>query len=1187
MRLNGLELFGFKSFCERTRISFNSGITAIVGPNGSGKSNITDAIRWVLGEQNAKTLRGTKMEDLIFAGTEKRKPINFAEVTISIDNSDGKLPFDYSEISVLRKMHRSGESSYYINGSLCRLRDIHTLFLDSGIGKGGYSIISQGRIEQIISSRPEDRRIYFEEAAGILKHKLRKEEALRKLLFTEKNIVRLRDIVFEVEHQTEILGEKAEQAKKYQALSSNAAEYEKELLLFAHQQQLDRLVRQKNRLEVARSKEQELLSEKDLVIEQIKLSELLKEEANRQFIATDECIANLSVEQARLHGDFEVQQEKLNNIERELLNLGENSADSDKLNSLLIRIAEEKNALEAIVAGSQDLHFAFEQEKAVLAELACDIDISEKKLELSKNELFSSMSAELQLGNDKRTKMDKISELKNSRALQSNKKMELQNAIVENKKITLQRESSLAELDVVLDSDKQKLTRQNERFSQNQHELLGKRGIANDLERKKETVEGRISMLQGFENSYEGYNSAVKFVLGELRSQSNSWGICGSVIELFEVEREHIKAIDAALKASGQNIVIEQEKNIPLIINALRKNGLGRVSLMPLDVIKGDSMRPGRDNFNSHLGYVGLAADLIKFDSVYREVFLHLLGRILIVDTHENALALARANNYSQRIVTLEGEIVNRGGVFTTGNYGENHKAGLLERKGALRDLHEQGSFLKEQLVGIENELVGLEKISVEIINEKAAIEQINAKHLSEFQNLKTELSSLSQQFEYNQRDLQYLESEEEILINSLRELESKLCEIEKDVALACAENEKMKNDIETLTKSNREKKEEHADRQTLVNDLGAKINNSEVLRGGKINRLNELETEVEFWREKERASQTRQVELDNAKKVVKIRIEDINGLLLLTKEKLSNENVHKNQVADKITRLNLELEEMNGKLQQYYKDIANNENSLRDAEIKIAKAETEIEILSPNLPVGGSELDSKIVSQNEKSEYEDRLDELRQQISEMGSVDLGSIHEHEDALARLHELRHEIIELSDAKENLAGMIQEIEKTINDEFFSTFERIGNYFKENFSALFRGGDAELKIIEMDDELGIEIIASPPGKKLQSLNLLSGGEKALAAIALLFAFLQEKPSPFVVLDEVEAALDEANIDTFTNFIKNFSDTIQFVIVTHQKKTMEIADTLHGVTMIEKGVSKLISVRVQENVETLQAG
>jgi chromosome segregation protein len=1187
MRLSGLELFGFKSFYERTKISFNSGITAIVGPNGSGKSNITDAIRWVLGEQNAKNLRGSKMEDLIFAGTEKRKPINFAEVTISIDNSDGKLPFDYNEISVLRKMHRSGESSYYINGSLCRLRDIHSLFLDSGIGKGGYSIISQGRIEQIISNRPEDRRIYFEEAAGILKHKLRKEEALRKLAYTEKNIVRLRDIVFEVEHQTEILSEKAAQAKKYQELSSSAAEYEKELLLYAHKQQLDRLLRQRGRFEAAKLKEQEFLAEKEEVAEQIRLFELLKEETNQQFIETDERIASLSVEQARLHGEYEVQREKLSGIERELLNIGEHNADAGKLGNLLDRIAEEKVALEAIATSMEDLEQKFTHETTILTELNQRIDASELELESLKNELFASMSQELQLGNEKRAIEDKISELKSNSAIQEKRKNELQSSINEIESKIRERKNSLKELDNALEQDKSELACQNTSLNSSHDELRRKRAFASEVGQKKELVEGRIAMLQGFESSYEGYNSAVKFVLGELRNRLDSLGICGSVIELFEVKREHIKAIDAALKASAQNIVIEQEKNIPLIINALRKSGLGRVSLMPLDVIKGATPRAGRDSFQNFPGYVGLAVDLIDYEDIYREIFLHLLGRILIVDKHENALVLARASKYSQRIVTLDGEIVNRGGVFTTGNYGENHKAGLLERKGALKDLHEQGILLETQLIETGNELLRIEETIAKIVNSKTAIEETQARHLLESQNLKAELSSLMQQLDYNQKDYDFIDIEKESLASSIGELANKLMEIEKNMSLASAENEAMKTKIEALTKSNRDTKDEHVRRQALVNDLGAKINNGGVMQSGKINRIAELEAEIGFWQKKEQDSQARQAELNDQKKIVMNRLKNIEGQLVLIKEKLSMENILKNEHADKIAKINLDLKNMNEKLQQYYKNIVNNEGNLRDAEIKIAKAETEIEILAPNLPGGAGAIDSKISSQNEQAAYDATLEEIKQRILELGQIDIGSILEYELVLSRLQELRCEIVELSAAKENLANMIQEIEKTINEEFVSTFDRISNYFKENFSILFNGGEAELRIVELDDELGIDIIASPPGKKLQSLNLLSGGEKALSAIALLFAFLQEKPSPFVVLDEIEAALDEANIDTFTNFIKNFSDEIQFVIVTHQKKTMEIADTLHGVTMIEKGVSKLISVRVQDSIETLQAG
>ncbi|CAM3716682.1 chromosome segregation protein SMC [Cohnella lubricantis] len=1186
MYLKGIELAGFKSFADRTALEFGRGITAVVGPNGSGKSNISDGIRWVLGEQSAKSLRGGNMQDVIFAGSDARKAVNFGEVSITFDNTDKSLPLDFTEVTVTRRVHRSGESEYLINKQPCRLKDITELFMDTGIGKEAYSIIGQGRIEEILSTRSEDRRGIFEEASGIVKYKSRKKEAQRKLEDTEANLLRINDLVVELEGQVEPLREQAEKAEKFKTLKEELKS--KEISLYVHQIETVHATWAETNEKLAKLKEEELALSTEVIRHDAMLEEdrqsLLRLEETLERLQDD--LLRTSEETEKSEGYGELLTERRANLERSREGLAASLAQAEQ------RLAEAEAEGEALGTRREQLdrelaemreRVASEETKLSFAEGDGD---AEERL---KAELFDTMNAMAQARNDIRyceTQRD-VLEKRIGRAEGERAKWQEQLDALSARREEL--EARLAACTAAVVEARDLYIAAGARSSELQKRLEEAQAEARRAEQRREALVSRRDTIKELQNDYDGFQHGVREVL-KAAKRGQLHGVHGAVAELVGVPAHLETAIETALGGALQNIVMENETTSRAAIAYLKQRQSGRATFLPLDVIRPRTLGDGdRRIVNEAEGFVGVASELVKFEARYAGIVGSLLGNVLIAEKLEQANKIASRLQYRYRVVTLEGDVVNPGGSMTGGSL-QKKSSNLLGRQRQLEEL-DRDIAAAEQARSASRDLV--DDLKKELAQVSQNIDQLRERgereRLSE-QQANTELQQLKNEEKQHGELQAALAGESAIIGDETAKLNAAREEAEARLAQLAQEEKRLQDQI-------REAEELRRRSQTAKEELQASLTELKVATA-RLEQDRQAIGEQEARHKAERArlvaerSQLTDALAQNAAEFERTESEMVSQRERLNELRLQKQDFTANiefKRSDRAERLKqLELKENETKEQRARLKLV--EDQLRQADISSNRMDVELDNLlrklSEEYEIGFEWAKTKYPVPEDVPAAQNEVRELKRKITLLGDVNLGAIEEFKRVSERFEYLSTQKNDLMDAKSKLHEIIREMDDEMSKRFRSTFDEIRKHFVVVFSRLFGGGRADLILSEPDKplETGIDIVAQPPGKKLQNLQLLSGGERALTAIALLFAILNVKPVPFCVLDEVEAALDEANVARYAHYMREFSELTQFIVVTHRKGTMEEADRLYGVTMEEGGVSKLVSVRLEEGEEMI---
>ncbi|ABN52161.1 MAG TPA: chromosome segregation protein SMC [Hungateiclostridium thermocellum] len=1189
MHLKRLEIQGFKSFADRIQLEFNSGITAVVGPNGSGKSNISDAIRWVLGEQSAKTLRGGKMEDVIFAGTEHRKPMGFAEVSLTFDNSDGVLPIDFSEVTVTRRVYRSGESEYMINKTPCRLKDIYELFLDTGIGKDGYSIIGQGRVDEILSSKSEDRRAIFEEASGIMKYKVRKQEAEKKLEMTRQNLLRINDIIAELENQLEPLREQSEVAKRYLGLREtlkvlevnvyieNIARYKEKIkeLEENYASVKDNIDSENKRLEEITS-----LNQTNLSI--LKDMEGRLEAAKQEYYAID---GNLE----KSNSEIRLNQEKINNLFSNIERLdGEIAEIDEKIKTILEEEASKNSKIVYLQERYNEYSAKLEEAEKKLQAIIATLNENERHIENLKTEIMEM----LDIQSDKKTQINNIkNHIEGIKKRQANIDKEVYQLTLEKDKECMKKEElseSIYKTNELIKNIKDLLQELTEKRKDLGIKLEEEKKKQNNVRSQIQIMTSRQKMLIDMERNLEGYNRTVRVILQACReSHEFGKGIHGALAQLFTVDKRYETAIEMALGGALQNIVTTSEEDAKRVIEYLKKNNLGRATFLPISSVKGKYLDDSILNqLKDHEGFVGVASDLIEYDEQYRGIILSLLGKVVVVESLDAGIRMARKFGYGFRIVSLDGDILSTTGSISGGSK-EKRESGILSRNREISELGESIARLKEDDEAIEKNVEGLIR-ELEEITDKISFEERSLKD-NELVKIRDEshLAQIEENIKRSLARIDMLKQEKEQLIRQekdtcleLSKYEDELSEIERDIA------EKK----EVVARYQEKNKEEQSVRDALHNDItDYRISVNSILESmeGVKETLERLVNEKNSL---VKAMERKKAEKARNEQEIKALQEKNEGLDKLIK-KYEEEKSGKTFEIDRITEEKKIREEESAGIIDQITEINKNILLLQEEysriEVKKAKLESEMESIQNRMwdeyeltYTNALELKKDIGSM---AQAQKRIAEIRNEIKELGPVNVAAIDEYIKTKERFEFMSAQKSDMEQAEKKLQKVINEMMTIMKRQFMEKFKLINENFNLVFRELFDGGRAELILVDKENvlESGIEIEVQPPGKKLQNLMLLSGGERAFTAIALLFAILRLNPTPFCVLDEIEAALDDANVYKFAQYLKKYSNVTQFAVITHRKGTMEAADTLYGVTMQEHGVSKVVSLKMGEKV------
>lgn len=1185
MYLKRLEIMGFKSFADKIKLQFLPGVTGVVGPNGSGKSNISDALRWVLGEQSVKSLRGSKMDDVIFAGTEQRKPLSLAEVTIVLDNSDNSLPVDFTEVSVTRKLFRSGESEYLINKSPVRLRDVLDLFYDTGLGKEAYSVIGQGKIDSILSVNAEERRVIFEEAAGIIKYKSRKNVAERKLEDTDRNLLRLQDILTELQGQLGPLESQATLAKQYLTIKDHLAEVE----INHYGSQLDKF--DSKLVELKQSKAE--LEEKFHDFEgQSGIIESQMEESRLLLLKQDDEISGLNEEFYRIQNQIDKYSEQINSLttksqdlESQLVecrnSMAANASRKEEifkeLRSIDQEIASVKNKLNLDSSVLAELELALEQHNY-------SIQLLETEEQNLKNEFIKILNEIAALKNKANSTTLKR-EFLQKQINDCTKKMEsLTNQLVELEDQRQSKKSSLTDFGQQINHLRQAQTNLARQLITMEEELNSVESKNRDWKERIRGLESKISLLEEMEKGFQGYFQGVKALLADASGQPFYKHIRGIVADLIKVKPGMELAIETALGSSLQNIVIEHDQYAQAAIAFLKRQGKGRATFLPLNLIRAPEARTEQvktvlEQYNSQS-----ALALLKFDPGYRQVLNYLLGNTIIAPDLNTAVRLSSKIDKGFRIVTPEGDLVNPGGSITGGSL-DKRRLGLLSRKREIEDFKkeklESQSFLEKgiqtakeirnKLLAINGQIESSKKEEHEIQLAKASlereaqsIEQSIHRAQQEQADLQSQLEEMTVEggrFDSGSEELQQQISAKEAL---LKEIEAQVNEVTVKIRDANIEKEEKAKEISELKSVlSAGSQEEHG--KTALKDRLTK-------------QLEELETTLESFRQKQEqlvVEQSRTKEL-GSELLTKIESE---------KNRINSQEASIASAKEERDQILVKIKELETKQRSYRRKSNEFQNQIHKFDLEINQIILEKDNIGRNLSED-YDIDwrSKFNPDYQIPENaETVIEQLKNELRELGPVNIAAIDDYAQVKERYDFLWDQSQDLIKAKGSLEKVIKEIEGTITKRFTETFQQIKKEFIKLFSELFEGGNADLFLIDPEHPLesGIEIVAQPPGKKLQSLSLLSGGERAMTAIALLFAILTVKPSPFCILDEIDATLDEVNVQRFAHLLELYSKRLQFIVVTHRRGTMEVANALYGVTMQEHGVSKLISLNLNEKV------
>ncbi|GFP75958.1 chromosome segregation protein SMC [Clostridium fungisolvens] len=1181
MFLKSLEIRGFKSFADKTELKFKRGVTAVVGPNGSGKSNISDAVRWVLGEQSIKTLRGGKMEDVIFAGTQFRKPVGLAQVSLTLDNADGELPIEYNDVTVTRRIYRSGEAEYLINNSQCRLKDITTLFMDTGIGKEGYSLIGQGKIEAILSGRPEERRALLEEAAGIVKFKTRKHEAERKLDNTEQNLVRINDILSTYEERIEPLRVESEKAKIFLELSNELRGKEISLIV-NHIEKIDTNIKNQG------EKVSKLINENN------KLKEELSEAKNRTISLSDELekLENLTREDRELYyknketsselqKQIDILNERVKNIE---FNIENNNKEIKTLSEKLVSIENERNEhVNYLNSKIEEQIFIDTESKSlenVLLDLSKSLKIKEDKIKFLREDEFENIQLSSELKNNKTMLISQIKVLEDSISNLHNNSSNLESSL----KINISTKLMLEEKVILLKDEIERLELAVKENNKNIG-ILSSRNTKNDaklktLNQEKSKLEANKTMLSNLEKQYEGYNRAVKILMEHIDKGYVGTDVknCSVIGELISVEKEYETAIEIALGSSISNVVTEDEKSAQKLIEYLKEKKLGRATFLPLTIIKGTVLQLDK-RIKEVSGYIGIASELLNFDKKYEKAINYVLGRTIVSRDMNSALNIAKISGYSHKIVTLQGEVINPGGSLTGGSVYNKHTS-IISRKREIDDI-------SLELVKVENSIEELVRLISDGRNEIKKLDETNLNFKDESHFKSIEIAKLDSEIDNIEKDTLRLRNNIKISQNEKLTSESKLNsyrrELQESSNKAILLEEKLKSyrvqfdelskEIEDLN----EKTNTQKDLLTSKKVIKAKVDESILSIKKEVERLSnettELKSRMIFLETSNEES------LASKSKCIQTIDENRNNIIIYNNNIEELENKFKEYDIEKI-KIKETIKNHENKVESLSSEINIKEDEIHKSELVKAKNEVEKENLLLKLNDEMSLTYAEAIDLAHKDfdevSYSNQINKLKASINRLGTVNVSAIEEYKDLSEKYKFMSTEREDLEKGKTELLAVIDEMTAKMKEVFKENFAILNENFNITFKELFKGGSAEL-ILSDGDELtaNIDINVQPPGKKLQNINLMSGGEKVLSAIALLFGILKMKPTPFCILDEIEAALDDANVYRYSEFLQKFSDNIQFIVITHRKGTMEASDIMYGVTMEERGVSKVVSV------------
>ena len=1186
MYLKSLEMHGFKSFPDKTVIQFESGLTGVVGPNGSGKSNISDAMRWVLGEQSSKTLRGSKMEDVIFSGTKSRSPLSFAQVSLTLDNSDRSIDIDNDDVTITRKFYRSGESEYLINKQSVRLKDIHEMLMDTGLGRDGYSIIGQGKIAEILSAKSDERREIFEEAAGISKYRYRKEEAEKRLLLAEENLLRLHDILDELESRVGPLEEQSRKAKQFLELSEKKKIIEISIWNDTLNHSKDIIRDIEGKVFIAKQHHDEL-DEKSKSIE----SEI--EECYNNAQQCNVSIESKRHEQQTLREDVSEKKSQVAVLENDI---GHNRENIDRIENELGSFANTADSIDAQIKEknsqrdllSQKLSLVTNSKDEAIRDLTdCknnEIGYSSKITELTdrigqlsketsdnKVTVFSCESASKEISSSLVAAKDKEKQIAEELAKQ--------NSLVDQKNIEITAlDDQIMFLQNSVQGSELKLGMKKEKLAEVATKL-------NDTVTKVQGMKQKLRLMKELENSMEGFSESVKTIIGE-STKGHLRGIHGVVSKLIHVEDKHSVAIETALGGALQNIIVENEDSAKACINYLKEKKAGRATFLPITSV--DSRGKLSEDLSAFEGYVGIASDLIQCDSKYDKIILNLLGRTAVVEDIDTAVLIAKKCSYRFRIVTLDGQVVNAGGSLTGGSLIRN--SGLLGRAGQI-------DKLSGEIRSNENEIAKLEelheKAKRDMDTAQAETEALNA----EIQTISEELVRLRYEAAAYQKSIVDLETSKTENSELSNHLEHRLADLNTKIREADQTGRNLASEIEALTvnlseytelaqqisQSVKEKTEIISEYRLkeleLQKDIESNENEINILKESHLsaqNRRDALLSQVDELKLKNVEIEEQIKMIDDTCKEIDIRIVRIDGEITGI---IAKRTSYEKQATD----LRSGVRDLSNDKESLSKDIARLEERLETSkneyDVIVARLWDEYEITRSEAAAIAHEITDMNKAKRELNDYKNK-------IKSLGSVNVGAIDEYKEVHERYEFMHGQITDVEKSKQELFSLVNELTEEMKKSFLTTFEKIDRNFSKVFAELFGGGTAHLSLSDPEDILssGIEISVEPPGKIIKSLTMLSGGEQAFVAIAIYFSILKVKPAPFCILDEIEAALDDVNVYKYASYLRRMNKRTQFISITHRRGTMEECDVLYGITMQHEGVSKILKLDIEHLEEHL---
>ncbi len=1179
MYLKSIEIHGFKSFANKIVFKFHNGITGIVGPNGSGKSNVADAVRWVLGEQRIKQLRGASMQDVIFSGTELRKPQGYAYVAITLDNSDHQLATDFEEVTVARRIYRSGESEYLLNGVPCRLKDVNELFYDTGIGKEGYSIIGQGQIDRILSGKPEERRELFDEAAGIVKFKKRKAAAVKKLEDEQNNLIRVTDILSELEKQVGPLEKQSEKAKVYLKKKEELKTVDVNMFLLENNHLEEQLEKTSENLIIAGKDLESVKMQYESIKDEYDKMQLEIEELDNVINEERASLSNTNVLRGKLEGEINVLKEQINSAKS---NEEHFKTRQKSIKTLIDERNEEKNNLltdkKVVDDDLHDIEKLRDDAKNLLTEVQNRIEELNNDIESGKNTIIDTLNSRATI-KSKLSRLDSMTESINIR------KSELTSRLLRVKSDEAKQEETIKNLEEEFTKISDEITnlqnsqeKQEEELALLREELTKKDEELRDTQVKYHQDKSKLEALTNITERYEGYGGSVKAVM---ERKDDEKGIIGVVADIIKVDPKYEVAIETALGGNIQNIVTDDEDTAKKMIAYLKQHKAGRATFLPLTSITNPQEFKNPESLNEK-GVIGMADELVTIDKKYKDVAKSMLGRILVVDNVDNAVKIARKYEYGIRMVTLEGELLVPGGAISGGAFKNN--SNLLGRR---REMDELEKKVKDYVKLIDDILNDIEETKKKRNKLRLAIEENKASQQRKLLEQNTArlnvLKAEERRDEASEGSLE-LKNEEREIEAQIKEIAQNKEEITKELEDSTVLEKNVEAKIVEFQKELEIKREEETAHLAKVSEWEVEVSKRLQTQGFHQQNVDRIDSEIQRLNEElEEVTNGLKTSLDDVafkeQSIVEIEqtIKASHTTQSDTEIKLSEDVAHKEELVNKQKTFFTDREALSEKISSLDKEVYRLTNQKERFEesltTQISYMWEEYEITLTDAASLRDETMTDLAAMKKQS------NSLKSEIKGLGDVNVNAIEDYKNLMERYTFLKNQHDDLVEAAQTLQGIITELDTAMRKQFEEKFKEIGKEFDKVFKELFGGGTGSLELIEDEDilEAGIKIIAQPPGKKLQNMMQLSGGEKALTAIALLFAIQNLKPSPFCLLDEIEAALDESNVSRFASYLHKLTKNTQFIVITHRRGTMEKADRLYGITMQEKGVSALVSVNL----------